>query len=332
MKCTNKILKFFLPAVLIAALLAFMLTGCSTVSGLSDTYQVFNTSSEYQLTGQKTDSSVSFFAEDLCVGGTENTKSSSVNTASIGAAAVFSVSDNKITYAKNIYQKIYPASTTKILTAYLALKYGDLDEKITVSSTAVDIPSDASKCGLKAGDHITLRQALYGLLLCSGNDAANVIAETISGSNEKFADLMNKEAVKLGATHSHFVNPHGYPDDSHYTTAYDLYLIFNAATQNETFLKYISTSNYTITYKNASGQKVEQFWKNTDWYVNGTLQSPKGITVVGGKTGTSNSAGHCLVLYSKNKDSDPVISIVLKSYTSYDLYRLTSELLANYSE
>ena len=136
--------------------------------------------------------------QDLCVGGTENTAAADgIDTDYAQSAAVFSVQDEEITYAQNIYQRMYPASTTKILTAYLALKYGNLDDVLTVSSDAVNtLMSGSSICGLKPGDQLTLDQALYGLMLCSGNDAANVIAEYISGSTDKFAELMNKEAQK----------------------------------------------------------------------------------------------------------------------------------------
>ena len=125
-------------------------------------------------------------------------------------SASFLVSQGQVSYAQNIYEKMYPASTTKILTAYVALKYGDLDQTLTVSEYAIESLDPASSvCGLKIGDRITLREALYGLMLRSGNDAANVIAEGISGSMDAFVELMNREALALGATGSHFMNPSG---------------------------------------------------------------------------------------------------------------------------
>lgn len=96
--------------------------------------------------------------------------------------------------------------------------------------------ADSSKCGLAAGDVLTVRDLLYGLLLVSGNDAANVLAEYYSGSIDKFAEEMNREAKALGATQSHFVNANGLPDDDHYTTIYDMYLIFQAAIQTQDLL------------------------------------------------------------------------------------------------
>ena len=114
----------------------------------------------------------------------------------------------------------------KILTLYLALKYGTLSDIVTVSDNAVAVPSDSSVAGLRSGVQLTLEDLLYGLMLPSGNDSAVAIAEHISGSVDAFVELMNKEANALGATNSHFVNPHGYHDENHYTTAYDLYLSF----------------------------------------------------------------------------------------------------------
>ena len=227
---------------------------------------------------------------------------------------------------------MYPASTTKILTAYVALKYGDLDEYITVSSEALEgMDPSSSVAGIQIGDTLSLEQLLYGLMLASGNDAASVIAEMIGGSQEGFAELMNKEALALGATDSHFVNPHGLPDKDHYTSVYDLYLIFNAAIQNETFVEIISDSSYTARYTNHAGETIERTWTNTNKYLSGEVDQPNGVTVIGGKTGTTGAAGYCLVLLSENESQEPVISIVLKADGRSNLYLLMGEILGNYS-
>lgn len=327
MKCINK-LKIGIPILLACA----MLGGCTSREELENAYQVYDTSDCYQLTNSTVQKQVTLMAEDLCVGGAENTVSDAVDADYAESAAVFSVDDEEITYAKNIYEKRYPASTTKILTAYIALKYGNLDDTLTVSSEAIDsLMYGSSICGLKAGDTLTLDQALYGLMLCSGNDAANVIAEHISGSTEKFAELMNEEALALGATQSHFTNAHGLPDENHYTTAYDLYLIFNAAIQDERFVNYISTKTYETSYQDASGETVDQVWVNTNGYLKGTYDEPENVTVVGGKTGTTGDAGSCLVLLSRNQSDKPVISIILKGDSKSHLYTLMTELLTNFS-
>ena len=288
MKCTNKY-KILLPVLILALLL---LTGCTQRSDVAEAYQLYETSDNYALTESSASAAPELLAENLCVGGTENSATDGIDAAFAQSAGVFSVEDEVVTYAQNIYQRMYPASTTKILTAYIALKYGKLDDVITVSNEAItSLMSGSSICGLKPGDSLTLDQALYGLMLCSGNDAANAIAEHISGSVEKFAELMNQEAAALGASQSHFVNAHGLPDENHYTSVYDLYLIFQNAVQDQTFLDIISTMSYDVVYTDVNGAGVERTWENTNQYLTGKEKGPEGITVVGGKTGTTGAAG-----------------------------------------
>ena len=271
------------------------------------------------------------FASDLCVAGTENSEDSKNAAAPAGTAAVFNMTQKKVLFAKNLHETRYPASTTKVLTAYIALKYGNLDDEVTVSSTAASIPGDSSTCALKVGDRISLKNLLYGLMICSGNDAANAIAEHISGSLDDFVTLMNKEAKLLGATNSHFQNAHGYPEDNHYTTAYDLYLFFSAALKDETFKEIISHRDVTVSYKSSNGEEVTQTWENTDWYFNGGTNPPAGFTALGGKTGSSDSSGYCLILYTRNKDDDEILSIVLKTEEKPVLYQTMNALLAAYA-
>ncbi len=313
--------------------ISFTLTGCTDRQDVENAYQIYDTTEEYVSIGiSSSGSSLSLFASNLCVGGTENTVSDKVIAECAESAAVFLVDSGEITYSQNIYEKNYPASTTKILTAYLALTCRDLDQTLTVSDAAIDdLDPSSSVCGLEKGDQITLREALYGLMLCSGNDAANVIAEAISESTEDFADLMNETAQSLGATHSHFVNPHGLPDDDHYTTAYDLYLIFNAAIQNDDFVDIISTTSHDTSYLDVEGNTVTQTWNNTNGYLTGTYSQPDGVTVIGGKTGTTSAAGYCLVLYSTNESGAPVISIVMKGNSRSDMYKIMTQMLTAFS-
>ena len=329
MKCINK-WKLSIPVIIVVCML---LGGCGEErTELKDAYKVFETSDSYRLTDSVMTEPVTLFAEDLCVGGTTNTRAKAVESELAESAAVFTVDNKEITYAKNIYEKRYPASTTKILTAYLAIKYGNMDDIVTVSDEAINsLMWGSSVCGIKPGDKISMENLMYGLMLCSGNDAANVIAEHISGSTEKFAELMNEEVAALGATQSHFVNAHGLPDEEHYTTAYDLYLIFNAAIKDENFVRYISAKEQKVSYEDAAGNPVEQTWKNTNGYLTEDYKTPKNITVIGGKTGTTNDAGSCLILLSNNKEKQPVISIVLKSDSRDHLYTIMSEMLTNFS-
>lgn len=268
--------------------------------------------------------------DELCVT-SDNISSDKFQTEDeFHAIALFQIDNAEVKYAKDIHEKLYPASTTKILTVYLALKYGNLEDTVTVSENAVGVPLDSSRAGLRTGDQLTLEALLYSLMLPSGNDSAVAIAEHISGSVEDFIKLMNTEAVKLGATNSNFINPHGYHDENHYTTAYDLYLIFNECVKYDKFNEIVSSSEYhtKITQKNGTYREVT--WKQSNQYVNGSHEIPKNVSVIGGKTGTTDEAGACLILYSKKNDS-PYISIIMGADSKAILYDNMSELISSSS-
>ena len=234
------------------------------------------------------------FANQLCVSN-ENVSLNDFEVASsLHAAALFGVDQKKVFLSEHMHDRLFPASTTKILTLYLALKYGTLSDEVTVSKNAVSVPSDSSVAGLREGEQLTLEDLLYGLMLPSGNDSAVAIAEHISGSVDAFVQLMNQEANALGATNSHFVNPHGYHDKDHYTTAYDLYLIFNQGIQNEKFVDIISSPSYTTDIKEPDGSVRSVTWRQSNLFVNGTRTAPENVTVVGGKTGTTDEPEHVL--------------------------------------
>jgi D-alanyl-D-alanine carboxypeptidase (penicillin-binding protein 5/6) len=142
---------------------------------------------------------------------------------------------------------------------------------------------------------------------------------------------MNNEALALGASDSHFVNPNGMPDEDHYTTVYDMYLIFKEAIRYAEFVEIIQTVSHTAVYSDASGNEVNNVWNNTNRYINGTKEAPDGITVIGGKTGTTGAAGYCLVLYSQNEAGEDIISIVFKADGLSNLYLLMNQILAGYA-
>lgn len=176
-----------------------------------------------------------------------------------------------------------------------------------------------------------VRDLLYGMMLRSGNDAAIALAEYISGDEASFAELMNQEAAAMGAVHSHFVNSNGLPDENHYTTIYDMYLIFAKALENETFSSLIQTLSYDVTYQNAQGEETTQNWKSTNLYLTGETTPPDGISVVGGKTGTTGDAGYCLALCSFNASGEAIISIIFKADGRSDLYLLMNEILQGFA-
>lgn len=320
MKCINNNPIKLLCLLCIAAL---FMTGCGNKQEtISNAYSLYDTTSA---------DSGQLFAENLCVTENMDFGTDQVDSQYAEGAGVFNLSTKDVTYSQNLFGKLYPASTTKILTAYIIIKNGNLDDQVTVSKGAVANMADSSKCGILEGDVLTVRDLLYGLMLVSGNDAANVLAEYYSGSVEAFAAEMNKEALSLGATGSHFVNANGLPDKEHYTTIYDMYLIMQEAVKLQEFVDIIHTDSYDVSYTDANGNTVNKQWHNTNRYINGDTKAPDGITVIGGKTGTTNAAGYCLVLYSTNQTGEEIISIVFKSDGRSNLYMLMNQILSSFA-
>jgi serine-type D-Ala-D-Ala carboxypeptidase (penicillin-binding protein 5/6) len=237
-----------------------------------------------------------------------------------GAALLVDETDAACIFSKSAMARMNPASTTKIMTALLALKYGKLSDSITVTSAAMVTEAGASLAKLKVGDKYSLEQLIYGLMLPSGNDAANAIAIHIAGSVEAFADMMNEEAQHIGALGSHFANPHGLTDDSHYMTAYDLYLIFHEAMKYDTFRIVTGSSSYTVYYEDAEGKASSRTWTNGNRFISKTEEMPDGYTAVAGKTGTTLAAGNCLVLGAQDTDGHEYTAVCLKSPNRDQLY------------
>lgn len=294
---------------------------------IDNPYNLDSTNNSYVITsGGDIDATVKSFAKDLCVSDNDlNLLDVTIQEAE--AAGLFDATSAETLYAKNIHKQMNPASLTKVMTAYLALKYGHLDDTLTASGNVVIKESGAQLLGIKEGDRMTLEQALYSLLLYSANDAAVMIAEYLSGSVDSFAKVMTDEARKLGATNTSFANPHGLTDEAHYTTVYDLYLIFNAAMQYEEFRKIISTSEYKSTYKNREGNDKNIEINNTNGYINGSFSAPENVTVIGGKTGTTNAAGSCLILLSNSSLGHTYVSVILHSEDHETLYNNMTTLL-----
>ena len=232
------------------------------------------------------------------------------------SCVVLDRTSKKILYGKNEYNKVKMASTTKIMTATIILENCDLNKTVSVSKKAAN--TGGSRLGLKTNDKITIRDLLYGLLLVSGNDAAVCLAESCSGSVSDFAILMNKKAIELGLTNTHFETPHGLDSDNHYTTAYELALLSDYALNNPIFLNIVGTKTYTI---NINGNSKNL--SNTNELL-GNLSGVYGI-----KTGFTNGANRCLVTACKREDMD-IICVVLGCDTK-NFRSLDSTKLINYS-
>lgn len=233
---------------------------------------------------------------------------------SAGAAILIDSSTEKVLYSKNESQKMYPASTTKIMTAILTLENCNLDDIVVVPYEAIaSIPSGYSVAALQPGEQLTVEQLLEVMLVHSANDAANVLAFHISGSLETFADLMNKKVEELGLTNTHFTNPSGKHDDNHYTTAYDLAIIMKYCMKNSEFQRLASLKYCTIPATNKYEERVFSTTNELLIYDNREVASNYYYPyAIAGKTGYTTEAKNCLVSVS-NKDGLELICVVLST-------------------
>lgn len=266
------------------------------------------------------------FTDGLCVTA-GNVSLGGVNITS-DAGALFDLTQDEVIYAQGVHEKLYPASLTKIMTALVALKYGNLDDMIKVNENAINVDPESSLCYLQLGDQYSLRQLLYGLLIASGNDAGVAIAEHVGGSLENFVQMMNEESMLIGATNTHYTNPHGLQDENHYTTAYDVYLTLQEAMKYDEFQDIINQKSYVAKFKLEDGTEVERVWDATNHYFTNDAQAPEGVTVFGGKTGTTNEAGACLALISKDLYGNPFYSVIMGAPSKEVLYNEMTVLLS----
>ena len=307
--------------------MAALLTGCGGKEYSFAYDRNRNNSSFLAAAPHSAQNTAEAFASELCVAVNDVIEGTDVDMTAAASAGLFDLDSHRTIYAKNVHEKLNPASLTKILTALCALEYGQLDDVMTASENVVIKETGAVKIGLKAGDTMTMEQALHALLLKSANDVAVMIAEHIGGSVEGFSAIMNETAQRIGATNSHFVNPHGLTDTEHYTTAYDLYLICNEAVKYDKFVEIIHTAAYNATYRDKNGKDKAVELSTTNAYIKGEAFAPDNVSVIGGKTGTTNAAGYCLVIYSKDGAGKPYISVVMQSEDRTLLYTQMTDLL-----
>lgn len=320
MKCIDRCNRL-LAVILVTVFCAASLSGCKEEKEVTAAYETENYNKDIYRGG--------LFAEQLCVSTGDVSLAGAPDTSGMRASGLFDVEHQKVDFAHNIFEQVYPASTTKTMTALLAIKNADLSSMVTVSANADsrNFAVDETTCGIRAGDQLTLFDLLRGLMMVSGNDAAVAIAEYIAGSTESFAQMMNDEAARLMATHTHFVNPHGLHDINHYTTAYDLYLIFNECIKYDEFINIISTNNYSAQITGADGIVRQEDWEQTNFYAAGLAEQPRDAVIVGGKTGTTTPAGNCLILLENSAQGSPYISVIMGADTKSLLYQNMTSLI-----
>ena len=248
----------------------------------------------------------------------DNLDASSINSRS---CIVYDRNSHMTLYGKNEKKQVKMASTTKIMTSLIIIENCDLSETIEVSKKAAG--TGGSRLGLKIGDKITIKDLLYGLMLCSGNDAAVALAEHAGRDIQGFAELMNKKASELGLTNTHYESPHGLDSDGHFTTAYELAILTDYALKNETFSKIVGTKNYTVT--------INGYPKNLS-NTNELLGNLNGV--YGVKTGFTNGANRCLVTACKRDNMD-IICVVLgadtKNFRTQDSIKLIEYAFKNFT-
>ena len=250
----------------------------------------------------------------IFVSGCTSTYASTIPDTYSSACLLMEESTGKILYSKNANSIMYPASTTKIMTAILTLEKCNLSDTAVVSHNAVfSIPSGYSTASLVEGEILTIEQLLNVLLIPSANDAAVVLAEHIAGSVEAFSDMMNSKAVELGCLNTHFVNPNGIHNENHYSTAYDLALIGKYAMQFPTFKEISSKTRYTLPITNAYSKEDRIFNTTNDLIKPNYSSSPTNYYykyATGGKTGYTDPAGQCIVA-TATKDNVSLIAVTL---------------------
>lgn len=230
------------------------------------------------------------------------------------ATLIMEVSTGKVVYESNGYEIKYPASTTKMLTAILAIEHCNLNETATASEFAIrSIPSGYATANIQIGESLSVKDLLYALMLQSANESAVILAEHVSGSYDDFVELMNKKAEEIGCRNTHFVNANGVHDDNHYSTAYDLALIAKYCMQNETFRNIVKTTSYSLPATNAYPSDTRTFTNTNNLLIYDGRNRPDNYYyeyATGVKTGYTSNAKNCLVSSARKNGMD-YICVVL---------------------
>lgn len=248
------------------------------------------------------------------------------------AGLLVNESRHSVVCAVNPHKRIYPASMTKVLTGIIvmeAIEQGEisLSDTVVVGKPIEFNEDNVAVLGLQPGDYITIEELLHGLLISSYNDCAILLARRISGSVSNFTELMNAKAAELGASNSHFVNPHGLHDNNHYTTPYDLYLIFKEFLTKDVLVQIDSNSNYDlIMYR--EDEKIIIPLTATNAFLSNSFEMPTGYSITGWKTGTTEKAGNCIILeFIKNETDERFICLVSNAKGHDALYQNVEDML-----
>ena len=333
MKCINNLMKKKISIVLVfSMLIVFCLGGCGSAK-VTLSYSELSDKTAFSIAdSEEEDVVVHALAENYCVSVTD-VALDGIDAQMVNGAGLFDLKREQILFASNLYERFYPASITKVLTAYIVLKDVEegklaLDTQVPIGPNTVINESGVAACAFNQGDTVTVEQALYVMMLRSDNGTAVALAELVSGSVEAFAERMNAEALAIGATKSHFVNPNGLTNEEHYSTIYDLYLILAKAMENSTFGQIFQTKEYETTVTDSNGVPRTVSCTATNRYARELENVPKGVLFLGGKTGTTKAAGNCLIIYTMNEAGDPYICVILGAQDQDTIYLKMGEMLS----
>lgn len=259
----------------------------------------------------------------------DNASGQSDNTLNIKKSALLvNLSSNEALYYKDIFAALSPASLTKVYTALMVLKYGNMEDVITLPESISVNNEGAQVCGFEPGDVVSVKDLFHCMLVYSGNETANALAVYISESIPQFCNLLNDEARKMGAVRTSCMNPGGLDESGHFSSSYDLYLIFKACLEYDEFVKAIGETAYSVTYTNANGESVTKSFDSTNLYFTEEFKAPSAITIRGGKTGTTDKAGTCLIVYCTDSSGTKYIAVVMGEETKLELYSQMNNLLS----
>jgi len=246
-------------------------------------------------------------------------------------ALLINETDQQVIAAKNPHERMYPASMTKYMTAMVVcdkIKNGEINLNNTVTLTKdYDLTYDGvAPADIFYGDEISVKDLLYGLLIESNNYYALILADYIAGSEEAFCALMNQKAKNIGATGTHYMNPHGLDDPEHYSTAYDIYLITKEAYKYDLIREIDEFESYSYSYISSEGYLINREIEPTNYFLNGNVDLPAGFDVHVWKTGTTDGAGNALSMYV-TKDDKTYIVIAASGDSKAVLYDSMVKLL-----
>jgi D-alanyl-D-alanine carboxypeptidase (penicillin-binding protein 5/6) len=248
------------------------------------------------------------------------------------AGLLINETKHSVVSAVNPHKKIYPASMTKILTAVVvmeAVENGEisLTDTVVIRKEIEFNEDNVTVLGLEPGDYITVDELLHGLLISSYNDCAVALARYVAGSISSFVERMNAKAAELGATNSHFVNPHGLHDNNHYTTPYDLYLIFKEFLTKDELVKIDSEESYVLTMYRED-EKIQTELTPTNGFLSNSFEMPSGYHITGWKTGTTDKAGSCIILeFVNDTTNEEYICLVSNAKDHESLYTNVEDML-----